>query len=725
MSEKGKDHCEQQSAHGSTEDGTLSHERDQGRDLKWEESVAMSRMLRLRETRGEAVSKQAAENLKTLYRSLPIDTNNRQIRLLTLHPASLGGFIECTLKRASLNIAQSYEALSYTWASTGTSFIKANGSLIPVSADLEDTLSRLELKDSSRTLWIDAICINQEDILEKNKQVVFMRVIYQSAKRTIVWLGNNNPFEKEATSYARDTDSAMAVIEKWNTQLKAERQRQLQEPLKQLVPDYDKLYIAFSTMASKRWWRRIWIVQEVSVSKNVIVGCGRSWTDWAPFVEYSKWIRKARKTPWQSEFTMFHQMIDISTRHRDHGATSLHTLLKETSGFDATDSRDKVYALLGLSTEQDRAAISVDYSGDVTALYADVARHIIRSEQSLSILALAGANVAPDAPTWSINGREVNLGEGMQTNVFHGTESNMIRLKQSTAINGMPSWVTNFQGAGYTRAQMRYPLESSHCASGSLKPKTKFRESGFLVVEGIIFDAVSAIVPLEMPSTTGIDLVDLNMNSPPPHLDLIERLASSALNHQIPSSDARSRLKRSTDDLWRTLILNRGHKGKSPAGEDFGLMYECIRGRGKMPEDYNPDYIENCGGSDDSERVQFQNALFARNFIFKDHFQGEWKKPPGGTLEFVHNSFYAREGRRFFLTRSGFVGMGPQKIQKDDIVVVVFGCHVPLVLREVEGCYKIIGECYVHGIMNGELVRDLEGKGVETATFEAEIFNLG
>jgi hypothetical protein len=112
-------------------------------------------------------------------------------------------------------------------------------------------------------------------------------------------------------------------------------------------------------------------------------------------------------------------------------------------------------------------------------------------------------------------------------------------------------------------------------------------------------------------------------------------------------------------------------------------MYECIRGRGKMPEDYNP------------ERVPFQNALFARNFIFQDHFRGEWKKPPRGTLEFVHNSFYAREGRRFFLTRIGFMRTGPQDLQKDDVVVVLFGCHVPLVLREVEGRYTIIGECYI------------------------------
>jgi hypothetical protein len=64
-----------------------------------------------------------------------------------------------------------------------------------------------------------------------------------------------------------------------------------------------------------------------------------------------------------------------------------------------------------------------------------------------------------------------------------------------------------------------------------------------------------------------------------------------------------------------------------------------------MPEDYNPDYVKNCGESDDSERVQFENALFIRNFIFQNHFQGEWKKSPRGTLEFVYNAFYAREGR--------------------------------------------------------------------------------
>jgi hypothetical protein len=57
-------------------------------------------------------------------------------------------------------------------------------------------------------------------------------------------------------------------------------------------------------------------------------------------------------------------------------------------------------------------------------------------------------------------------------------------------------------------------------------------------------------------------------------------------------------------------------------------------------------------------------------------------------------------------------------------MVVVFGCHVPLMLREVKGCYSIIEECYVHNIMNKELVRDFKGKGAEIANFKIKTFNL-
>jgi len=74
--------------------------------------------------------------------------------------------------------------------------------------------------------------------------------------------------------------------------------------------------------------------------------------------------------------------------------------------------------------------------------------------------------------------------------------------------------------------------------------------------------------------------------------------------------------------------------------------------------------------------------------------------------------------RRFFVTRGGgYFGLGSARLQEDDLIVILYGCRTPCVLRPAEGAYRIVGTCYVYGIMFGEAVRKHEAEGKEDVTF--------
>jgi hypothetical protein len=128
-------------------------------------------------------------NNKTCYSDLE-DTD--EIRLLYLQPKTDGDIIKCTLKHARLSEKPKYEALSYVWGPKDTqnerSFV-IDDARFSVRENLWIALQHLRLESESRVLWIDAICINQEETQERNHQVSQMGNIFKLAFRVVVWLG--------------------------------------------------------------------------------------------------------------------------------------------------------------------------------------------------------------------------------------------------------------------------------------------------------------------------------------------------------------------------------------------------------------------------------------------------------------------------------------------------------------------------------------------------------
>jgi hypothetical protein len=126
---------------------------------------------------------------KYQYATLPDD---HSIRMLTLQAGVPGDPLCGKLEFFNINCGDQYETISYTWGELdrGSEMICDNG-VIEITSSLESALSRLRLKERERRLWVDQVCINQDDKEERSQQVQFMNRIYENALHVLVWLGED------------------------------------------------------------------------------------------------------------------------------------------------------------------------------------------------------------------------------------------------------------------------------------------------------------------------------------------------------------------------------------------------------------------------------------------------------------------------------------------------------------------------------------------------------
>ena len=196
------------------------------------------------------------------------------IRVLYLRPAkSLFEDIECDLRVVRLVDGPVYEALSYTWGGEShRRYISVNEQRFSVTSNLWAALHYLRHTSEIRCLWVDAICINQRNVMEKNFMVSQMHVIYHNSKRVIVWLGDPTLKSEQAFHFlARymsegpplgdDQEGWQAVVEN-------------SKPMRNVdLSTWD----TFLDIFGRPWWTRAWMVQEVSCSRaGWILTCGSS-----------------------------------------------------------------------------------------------------------------------------------------------------------------------------------------------------------------------------------------------------------------------------------------------------------------------------------------------------------------------------------------------------------------------------------------------------------------
>ncbi|PVH69289.1 HET-domain-containing protein, partial [Cadophora sp. DSE1049] len=167
------------------------------------------------------------------------------IRILRLYPGKDRDLLKCTLSEIRTRSLPKYEALSYTWGPN--EFPKRitdgdSGADIAITNNLFDAFQVLRLEEESRLLWIDAVCINQNDDVEKSGQVAMMSSIYQNADSVLVWLGS-------APEDHLETTNSEPVFEKSHSALS------------------DAITAGVGTIFESKWFTRVWIVQEYILAK--------------------------------------------------------------------------------------------------------------------------------------------------------------------------------------------------------------------------------------------------------------------------------------------------------------------------------------------------------------------------------------------------------------------------------------------------------------------------
>lgn len=141
----------------------------------------------------------------SLYDSFPLPLNSRCIRLLEVQPdlcSEETGPIHANFHVVNLDEQPVFSALSYVWGTdTHLRTIVCASSVVKVTENCHSALQSLRKKLEKFTIWIDALCINQDDQAEKVQQIMLMERIYSGAKIVYIWLGEGNEQSDRAIAY--------------------------------------------------------------------------------------------------------------------------------------------------------------------------------------------------------------------------------------------------------------------------------------------------------------------------------------------------------------------------------------------------------------------------------------------------------------------------------------------------------------------------------------------
>lgn len=191
---------------------------------------------------------------------------NSDIRLFVLNPGSDGDTITGHMEHIEVKYPYPpFEALSYVWGETDNcATILVDDACVSVTKSLDTALRRLRFPDRPRTLWVDYICINQYDVEERNRQVARMGYIYYIAETVLVWLGEANP----------DTAVGIKVLDYFVSEQRPHPQPVWQDHPSSVVRD------GLLDILNRPWFQRMWVVQEIGMSQNVVLICGRHEVKW-------------------------------------------------------------------------------------------------------------------------------------------------------------------------------------------------------------------------------------------------------------------------------------------------------------------------------------------------------------------------------------------------------------------------------------------------------------
>lgn len=314
-----------------------------------------------------------------IYTPLPAADSFRLIKLLPGIPNSP---LQCRIivtRRST--IEGKYEALSYAWGEaiyTQRLHETSTRSVISITDNLYHALHALRKRYGSRVLWVDAVCIAQSDVQEKNHQVRQMSQIYGEAQCVVVWLGQHDEQDAfgQLTGLGRSASQALVHDEEDGTA----RHIAYKNDTHGILPRYCSLK-AVDALFGRPWFERVWVVQEYVLAKQLEFYLGRAHMSGQTFRrairilfeqlldKIPRWRKKHPNIYETSHLMIFRVSHNHHKRNMDRTNLSMSTeidmarCLRLFEKRQCSDERDRFYALLGLLL--DDTGIHPDYNLDI------------------------------------------------------------------------------------------------------------------------------------------------------------------------------------------------------------------------------------------------------------------------------------------------------------------------------------------------------------------------
>jgi hypothetical protein len=514
--------------------------------------------------------------------------------------------------------------------------------------------------------WIDSICIDQTNILERSDHVRRMKQIYENAHNTIVWLGEQSD----------DSDTALDFIDVLHEMSRVGQSDEEMCKILQMV-QYRPKWIALRNFFFRKWWTRVWTIQEFVVPTSVSICCGIRTVN-RTAVAAALWVADRCNTTGFKDTNAFHiawnrrrtwLIYNIVNKPEKDLSISLLSLTAYFCSSDVTDDRDRLYGLNGLSTENH--GLVINYSWNVDKVYMVFAKSFITKHKSLDIICFAplfSATSGSSLPSWVPDWRHCRQPLVVPLMVSQSSESHVGNLRPPLTFE--------------------YDNKSTHYSTSGAKEAEYNFEGSTLIVRGSIIDAVDGLAGSQ-------------------NFELVQ--SSESYSTQSTTSSLTDMLA----SVCKSLVLDRKERYL----------------RFPMPmEQFYHDFIHLCllliSGSPRHVEKEFQQwfervrflRIHGRSFesILRDAHLADINSFLRSTPkqdEYIQDSFYGRFfdnierlAMRLMTTHNGRIGMASGKAIKGDLVCIFYGCNVPVLLRkaEREGEFTVVGECFLDGSMSGE-----------------------
>ena len=628
-------------------------------------------------------------------------------RIMLLGAGVGGEPLSCSLTIISVEGCPPFEALSYVWGQARAVHpVLCDGGAVSITQNLDDALRSLRLPTQARRLWVDAVCIDQQNLDERSRQVQYMRLIYSRATRVIVWLGLKVPGLEKAMDLAeiiheiRSSDRLDETTEGVN---KVELIQNVSMLAMETLTAEEEAAEHLQALLSRDFFSRSWCVQEVLVSTYCVAKIEDIEIDFFKILSTAIYIHAQQDklrpdAPLEFWNTVYikrtgNSHIQLQSANAVEGSIGplLH-LLVGTRDFKATDPRDKIFALLGITDEglnPQRAnqvmapsdSLSVKLLHRMQGAMTDVANHVNKLGPDMHFMRNKALIADYKKPLMEVY-RDFTRFHFRKAPRVLDILSHVQHIDDPSTA-GWPSWVPKwFQPrsasmfgmirlflAGFCDGHFRYFAEVHDNPYGG-----KAIDPNSLKIDGFYVDHVRAVSEVMQTDWTEAIPVVACWRQLFPHLPLFP--CDKYYRNGEPLDVAFCSTL--AGGILGPLVVN------ILQGDDTGNSLETIVSR------FTQISIANA------------SAYLAREAATRGDPLGnelvslQAQAATGSAEDYETNIRSAAYGRRMYITHNGTLGLGPRMMQEGDEVCVLFGGRVPFLLRRKPDHHLFIGESYLH-----------------------------